>query len=345
MRPLYTLICCFLLTTGFAQEKYNLSLGANFVIDHRQEKIYAEGIVHLKNNVATITSGKIEGNFQGKPKTIKNDHLINGNKYWYKPALFASKNKLNFHCGEQVFTFTTNPIDVSSTKEIGFKTNFSGKGTIDKSDPADGKIWHDWVQVNHIIDGQFFYGETMHGIPDKFELQNIEVGDAQTFQIQIVMRNTGHDEWLTIEQIEITETPMMEIDLAAVVVVASNTNTEKKKVIACGFQTITHHCYTQLQKNNPTDEKLAIESKKKNTADSPTLLVFPNPTNNYLELKNAEEYDLNTIQILDATGRLINITNTYPLNVGGFAAGTYFVMVLEKESMKQVSTSFIVVQQ
>ena len=335
MKLFYTLIASFLFTSVIAQESYDLSLGANFIIDHRQEKIHTGGVVKLENNKATITSGIITGNFEGKPRTKKNNHSINGNKYWFKPALFASKNKLNMHCGEQEFCFTTNPIDVTNTKEISFSIDFSGKGTLDQKDPPDGKVWHDWIKVNHLLDGQLYEGKTMNGIPKNVASQEIDVMNAESFQIQICMRNTGHDEWFTIEKIEITETPLMEIDLATVEVVAPKAELIQT-VISCGGNYVK-------QPTIPTDELSNAITPKENVVNSPTLSVFPNPTSNSLELLNSEKYDLSSIQILDAGGKIISVANSYPLNISILAAGTYFIAVLEKETKQQVSTSFVIV--
>ncbi len=352
MKILYTLISFFLVTSIHAQEKYNLSLSANFILDHRQAKIHTEGIVKLENNKATITSGVIKGNFQGLPKTSKNDHAINGNKYWYKPAIIGAKNKLSFHCAHQEFCFLTNPIDVSRINKLAFEIDYSSKGSVDYQNPSDGKIWKDWIEFNYYIDGQIaddnkaerlcgsghFYEDGNKGT--KYRQQNIDVGNGNEFQIEICMKNTGHDEWYTIENIEITETPIIEIDLEVVEVVSTKSKLIKSVISCCGK--IEKTCSLNNVKDEMGTEVAPIAEP--NIVDSPTLSVFPNPTNHYLELMNSERFDLNSIKMMDAGGRYINITNTYPLNIVSLAAGTYFISVLEKNTQERVSASFVVVR-
>ncbi len=347
MKFIYTLLLCSIFSTMMAQESYNLSLGANFIIDHRQEKIHTGGIVKLENSTATITSGVIKGNFQGAPKTRRNNHAINGNKYWYKPAIIGAKNKLSFHCGGQEFCFLTNPIDISNTENIGFEVDYSGKGSLDFKNPPNGKIWQDWMDINYYVDGELANqnaAETLHGFGHfyidgkkgtKYKKQNIDVRNGSEFQIEICMTNTGHDEWYTLENIKITETPRIKVDLDLVEVVAPKINAEKKVIV----------CYAGMKTDikETKEENLSNRIVEKKVANSPTLSVFPNPTSNSLELVDSNKYDLTSIQILDATGKLINNTNTYPLNISSLASGTYFISVLEKETQKRVSTSFVVV--
>ena len=350
MKLLYTLITCLTFSTIFAQNKYNLSLGADFVIDYRQDKIHTGGLVKFENNTATITSGKITGNFQGKPNAV-NREAINGNKYWYKPAMIGTKNKLSFHCAEQEFCFLTNPIDISASDKIGFKVDYSGKGSLDVRNPSDGKIWHDWIDFNYYIDGKIVNGKESERLDGfgyyyidgqkgtKYQKQNIDVRNGKDFQIEICLRNTGHDEWYTIENIEITESKFIEIDMEAIEVIAPKIK-PSMEVISC-FTNI--HNASPSKDTDSQDEETETTVPKKKVTNSPTLVVYPNPTNNILELIDAHKYDLTSIQIFDVTGKLINNTNTYPLNVVALSAGTYILSVVEIDTAQRVNASFVVV--
>jgi len=347
MKLTYTIILCLVFTSIFAQENYNLSLGGNFIIDYRQDKISTTGLVKLVHNTAITPAGKISGNFAGKEASFKRQP-INGNKYWYKPAIIAANNKLSIHCADQEFCFTTNPIDISKSSTIGFEVIYSGKGSLDTKNPSDDIIWRDWLDficyidgqrvnsnVEERIDGLVHYNKD--GVADtKYSKQNIDVSDGKEFQIEICMKNTGHDEWYTIENIEITKDNLWEIDLPDVNVAAPKL-THSQKVIECAYPITAQTIEIEEESNSE------FNRPEKRVDHSPALSVFPNPTSDVLELKNVELYDLNSILILDATGKLMNKTSTYPIDLSKLPAGTYLISVKKKVTEEQVSTFFVVV--
>ena len=74
-----------------------------------------------------------------------------------------------------------------------------------------------------------------------------------------------------------------------------------------------------------TTEPVGIEEHGLNN-----VVVYPNPTNAVVQIKNGE-WRMENVQVYDAYGKLLNTMNvndhTVTLDLGGYAKGTYFVRV------------------
>jgi len=232
-----------------------------------------------------------------------------------RPFICVINNSITVRGMEEEFCYTTNVIDVSKMAEVSFSMDISGTGTLDKHDAPNGQPLHDWIDISYILDDEKTHlgdgNHTMEGIPSNFAKSNIEIAEARKFQIEICMRTTGGDEQYTVNDIKVE---------------------------------------FQERENKPVVVDSIIKNKKESiitvstSSNASVLVVFPNPTTNYLEIKNSENYDLETAVIFDATGKLVQLKNSYPFDLTGLPAGTYFLKCLEKESKSTVTTTFIIAQ-
>ena len=74
-----------------------------------------------------------------------------------------------------------------------------------------------------------------------------------------------------------------------------------------------------------TTEPVGIEDHEMNN-----VVVYPNPTNGIILIKN-EEWRMENVEVYDAYGKLLNVMSvndhTATLDLSGYAKGTYFVRV------------------
>jgi surface protein len=120
-------------------------------------------------------------------------------------------------------------------------------------------------------------------------------------------------------------------------------------VFAEGSHTIN---WTATNTNNDTSSCSFVLIVDPNLAtvdfNSDSIILYPNPTNNIINLYNPQSVDLESLTIYDLTGRLIK--NIYlktmgteiSIDVSGYANGTY-LMIVKSANNNQVSKKLVVI--
>ncbi len=206
-------------------------------------------------------------------------------------------------CDEEI-CFTTNSTSLEGFRKVAFDVEISGIGTLDKK-------WdnHDWIDISYILDGKKTKlsgsnGHTLNGVPKDVSSDWIKVKKNKEIQIEICMRMTGDDESYTIHEIALEKIGKREV------AEASDRNDKK----------------TFLHGNTSS---LSLE-------------VYPNPSSDWLKLKNEEDFDVNKLQIFNSDGKRMKVSN-YPVDLNEFAAGVYHIRALHKNG-ESIATTFTVVK-
>ena len=83
--------------------------------------------------------------------------------------------------------------------------------------------------------------------------------------------------------------------------------------------------YTEVSKKDANDENLIGAN-----ADMETVVVYPNPTKDYINVQCTMN-DVQSVEVIDVYGKVVNTLNVTDnqtqINVSGLAAGMYFVRV------------------
>ena len=227
---------------------------------------------------------------------------------------------LIIHDVDREICYITNPIDVSNTQAFRFTMSFSGEGTLD--DERGGWL-QDWINIYYVLDnvatklGEEKY--TMTGVPNtKVQPNWVELEDEQELKLKVCMRMTGADEYYTLHQIQLEEQPKvknLENTDAKIQVPQAEEEEEKEEELNSHIQ------FSQLE-----------------------LSVYPNPTTDWLNILDPEQFDLTKIEITNQQGQLVLKTNNYPIDVKGLTAGEYFITVNSNDKSSTATQSFIVIR-
>ena len=76
-------------------------------------------------------------------------------------------------------------------------------------------------------------------------------------------------------------------------------------------------------------QELKANANNKPKRLTTNLLVFPNPTSDYLYISNAENYHLNKIEIINTQGQSLG-NFSYPINIQSLNDGNYFLRIQNK---------------
>jgi hypothetical protein len=76
-------------------------------------------------------------------------------------------------------------------------------------------------------------------------------------------------------------------------------------------------------------QELKVNTKNKIKKVTTNLLVFPNPTSDYLYISNAESYHLNKMEIINTQGQSLG-NYSYPINIQSLNDGNYFLRIQNK---------------
>ena len=218
-----------------------------------------------------------------------------------------SNYKLTVKDSDKPVCYSTHNVKVNNHSRIKFQMDVSGTGTLDNGDRKD---WHDWVDINYVIDGEsYLVGEDKHtisGQPQNIEQEWIALDNNQEFSIEVCMLMTGDDESYSISNILIDleeKSPIQEIE----------------------------------EIKEPTIFHTPIENNRNNLGIS----VFPNPSIDWLHIENDFQYNVNNIELYNLGGQSLGKV-TYPVNVQHLVAGTYFLKVQRLNSDKFNTAKFVV---
>ncbi len=154
-------------------------------------------------------------------------------------------------------------------------------------DKYGDKRWLDWIDISHSLDGS----KEFHALEGNHTI----TGVPSDFDSGII----------------------------------STYGADQLKVEICVHMTGLDESYTieNINVSGIEEEKISVESSSPQSISfAPELNVFPNPSSQYIYLKDETEFQLDQIQIFDQTGRMIR-TASYPVDVSGMATGVYLLQL------------------
>lgn len=245
------------------------------------------------------------------PGKMAKDVQLNGgfisgdfSKMKHNSYVVIRRNKFIVRHTDRPICFNSYDYNVSQVQRIRFNIDFEGKGSLDN---ASMGVIHDWIDVKYFIDGAEVLlgdgGHTFNGVPSHLDQDWIELKEeSQIFNLQVCMLNTGGDESYVMSNLNIDYESKAE---------------EKEEV------DIREN---KFNFNNTTELGIG---------------VYPNPTFDWLHIKNESDFNLNNIELFNLAGQSLGLVN-YPVNVKELTAGVYFLKAERKDTKKFNTAQFVV---
>lgn len=206
-------------------------------------------------------------------------------------------------------------------KRLSIKGNQYTKHPIDLL-VNDVNINEDTLHLSYLL-----RGNTLHNI------------DTVVFQIRLINENNKNDELVIIEQ-EMRLINLGEESINKMTVVLPQEWKQKTSILQISIIENKHHIVKTIKKSIPKTTKVI------NVDELFDELIYPNPTSNYINLKN-EDYLIEKIEIYSIIGSLIHTEemtakSSARIAVFDFEEGSYLLRIYDIN--KQVYTGRIVVE-
>lgn len=226
-------------------------------------------------------------------------------------------NKLIFKDTDGEICYRTKKISLRNATSVGFKVDIKGTGTLDKN---PNRSIYDWVDISYFLDGEQVSFESINpdnfekrqhyieGVPQNFNSRNIEITGQKYIEIMFCVLNTGDDETYLFENFKIWKER------------SDKTNNQQTDIAESKIDLSPIMGYN--------DE----------------IAVFPNPSSDWLRIRNESLFNLSSIMIYNESGLPVKKKPSYPIHLTDLSPGNYYLMVECLRTKEQVTIPFVFIR-